>query len=55
MSSIINHLCIEEVAAKVIPNIMDENDDVFIDNHNKESIMFVKRIKDDPTKLSPLP
>ena len=34
----------EKTSAKVIPNIMDENDDVFIDNHNKGSNKFVKRM-----------
>ena len=48
----------EKTAAKDILNIMEENDDVFMESnisHNKESNIFINRkVKDDPTKLSPV-
>ena len=45
----------EDTATKDILNIVEENDDVSM-SHNKESHMFLNRkVKDDPTKLSPVP
>ena len=49
----------EDTAAKDVLNIVEENDDVFMESnisHHKESHMFLNRkVKDDPTKLSPVP